>query len=179
MNRKKLKTISMMCVVVCLSACGTKTVSKNALSKDEASSSPAPLQEDVPVTEPAGQSPFAVLEYTGYLDECSEWSEYDRFCKQDYDNDGKMDRVFRDNHEDTELCDYQIEFGDGTSFMIPNFPYVGVPSLDAVDFDKDGVNELILKLGYMSTDPQAEGDVCVMGKVDGKFEIVGTRYVPA
>ncbi len=59
------------------------------------------------------QNALGYGDYTGYLETCAKWSGYEEFVDQDYDGDGKIDHVYRENIVDFESCRYRIEFGNG------------------------------------------------------------------
>lgn len=103
------------------------------------------------VTEPAVTeesetgTTFGYTGYTGYMDECEGWSYYDSFVNQDYDGDGKTDRIYRTAYKETETCDFRFEMACGDTFVAKNLSDAGSPCVEAVDLDGDGTNEIVLK----------------------------------
>lgn len=102
-------------------------------------------------------------EYTGYLDECVQWTEYTDFVDCDYDGDGLVDRVYREYYAEPdtgELCDYQIEFGNGEVILIEECWETGFPQIQHGDLTGDGRQEILFTQSYpTSTFPPAFGDV--------------------
>ncbi len=111
-------------------------------------------------------TPSAYSEYTGYMDKCVQWTGYRQFENQDYDGDGRIDRVFRTYQKNTEYCHYKILFGNQMVIDVSNqMPAIGTPSIQAADINSDGKNEIIFTLQYdMSSDMRAFGDLIVYEK---------------
>ena len=112
----------------------------------------------------------AYTAYTGYMDECREWTGYMAFAGQDYDGDGLTDRVYRTYYKDSGYCHYQIRFGNRDVLDCDKDVYAdGKPSVKAADINGDGYNEIILMLQYdTGTDMRAFGDLAVFEKKDGE-----------
>ena len=81
---------------------------------------------------------FEYASYTGYLDECTAWDGYLQFTGQDYDGDGKTDRVYRTNLIDDEMCMYRIEFGNGDVLETKQLG-MGMPEIRTCDLNGDEV----------------------------------------
>lgn len=110
--------------------------------------------------------------YTGYLDECLTWTDYQMFVNQDYDEDGLIDRVWRENIEDWALCSYRIDFGNGDVLLMEKTGG-GSPSVQTGDLDGDGQNEILLLQSYgYSTDPTAFGEWAVYKKSENSYEML-------
>lgn len=113
---------------------------------------------------------FAYADYTGYLDECTDWMECSQFQERDYDKDGLWDRVYRENLSDFESCNYRIEFGNGDLIRIPQMGG-GIPHVMRCDLDGDDTSEILFQQSYgFSTDPMAFGEVAVFAKKNGTYE---------
>ena len=98
---------------------------------------------------------FDYGDYTGYLDECTDWVGYEQFVRQDYDGDGKIDRVYRENIADYERCTYRIEFGNGDLIQTKEFG-MGMPTVRTCDLNGDGMREILVQVYYgFSTDNNA------------------------
>ncbi len=119
-------------------------------------------------------TPSAYSEYTGYMDECVQWTGYRQFENQDYDGDGCIDRVFRTYRKNTEYCHYKIVFGNQMVIDVSDeASAIGTPSVQAADINGDGKNEIIFTLRYdTSSDMRAFGDLVV-------YEKKGDAYVEA
>ena len=113
-------------------------------------------------------------EYSGYLDACRGWKGRTAFAGQDYDGDGKTDRVYRTYLKDSEFCRYRIEFGNQTVLAIRRkVCYDGKPVIKSADINGDGEREIIFSQQYeLSTDMRGLGDTAV-------FEKKGNAYVQA
>ncbi len=120
-------------------------------------------------SKPVQTTPFAYVEYTGYLDACTQWTGHTAFVGQDYDGDGRTDRVFRTYEKDSQYCRYRILFGNNTVLEFEKDVYMdGMPTIKAADLNGDGVNEIILLLQYAaSTDMRTVGDFAVFEKTKG------------
>lgn len=107
---------------------------------------------------------FGYNGYTGYLDECTTWTERGSFADCDYDNDGLTDRVYREEVKEWEYCGYRIDFGNGQSYTFPGkWMSGGYPVAQAADLTGDGVNEIIFTQSYgFSSDPMAFGEMAVL-----------------
>ncbi len=104
--------------------------------------------------------------YTGYLDACTQWTDYERFVNLDLDKDGLTDRVWRASHgeETWSSADYRIDFGNGDVAELKDMGG-GVPHVRAVDVDGDNQMEVLFQLSYeFSTDPRAYGDMALLMK---------------
>ncbi|WP_310602142.1 M56 family metallopeptidase [Anaerosporobacter sp.] len=118
------------------------------------------------------QSFFGYMDYTGWLDECTQWSFYNNFVDQDYDKDGMPDRVYREmaeNGEDGE-CSYRIAFGNGDELIV-NDVKNGFLHIQGVDLTGDGCNEIVVSLTYVfSTNPAAFGENRIFEKKAEGYE---------
>jgi hypothetical protein len=108
---------------------------------------------------------LAYMYYQGYMDLCTEWNRYESFVNQDYDNDQKIDRVYRSCKYISGLNYYnvyRIEFGNGERLVIDDVG-TGTPSIFGEDLDGDGINEIVVKFTYslVSTDPSSVGEMAV------------------
>ncbi|MCM1542393.1 MAG: hypothetical protein NC121_14195 [Blautia sp.] len=126
-------------------------------------------------TPPEG-SAFGYHDYTGYLDECVQWTGYSAFASCDYDGDGITDRVWRENIRDWSAADYRIEFGNGDVIELPETAG-GTPEVRSLDLDGDGIREILFTetFGY-STDPRAFGQMALLrkeGEYYGMMDIPG------
>ncbi len=141
--------------------------SMKALGEEPVAEEPV---EEAPVdegTEPATdenveKSPAALWGYTGYVDECLEYYWRDDFVNQDYDEDGKTDRLYRTYRNDPESADYVIEFGNGNKLEINGVWDTGFPHIQMADLNSDGEKDVLFTLSYdTSTDPMAFGNMLV------------------
>ncbi len=99
--------------------------------------------------------------YTGYLDECVQWTDYESFRGCDYDGDGRTDRIHRE-YRGQELCDYRVEFGNGEELTVKDCYDTGFPRVQHGDLNGDGRQEILFTLSYpTSTDPTAFGDAAL------------------
>lgn len=103
--------------------------------------------------------------YTGYMDECVNYSGYDEFVNQDYDRDGRTDRVWRQEtvQEDgsTEIM-YRVEFGSGDMLTVDGLENDGIPDFQSGDLTGDGKMELLFTQSYSyGTDPMGFGEMAV------------------
>lgn len=113
---------------------------------------------------------FAYGSYTGYLDKCTDWDSYEQFVSQDYDGDGRIDRVYRANIADYGMCTYRIEFGNGDIIQTKTFG-MGMPTVQTCDLNGDGVREILIEASYgFSTDPNAYGEAALFEKKNGSYE---------
>ncbi|MDE7416684.1 MAG: M56 family metallopeptidase [Lachnospiraceae bacterium] len=113
---------------------------------------------------------FDYGDYTGYLDECTDWDGYEQFVHQDYDGDGKVDRVYRENIADYEMCTYSIEFGNGDLIQTKEIG-MGMPTVRTCDLNGDGVREILVQVYYgFGTDPNAYGETALFEKKNGSYE---------
>lgn len=113
---------------------------------------------------------FAYADYTGYLDECADWSGYSQFLERDYDEDGLTDRVYRENISEYESCNYRIEFGNGDLIEIPRMGS-GIPDVQRCDLDGDGTDEILFRQYYgFSTNPRAFGETAIFIKKNNQYE---------
>lgn len=112
---------------------------------------------------------FEYASYTGYLDECTAWDGYLQFTGQDYDGDGKTDRVYRTNLIDDEMCTYRIEFGNGDVLETKQLG-MGMPEIRTCDLNGDEVKEMLIQLSYgFSSDPNAYGETALFEKKKGSY----------
>ncbi len=113
---------------------------------------------------------FDYGDYTGYLDECTDWDGYGQFVHQDYDGDGRIDHVYRENIEDYTTCTYRIEFGNGDIIQSKEFG-MGMPTVQTCDLNGDGVKEILIQVYYgFSTDPNYYGETALFEKKNGSYE---------
>nr|MCR4787297.1 hypothetical protein [Lachnospiraceae bacterium] len=105
-------------------------------------------------------SPFILWEYTGYVDECTDYTWYREFVDKDYDEDGQKDRLFREAVIDEELAYYTLDFGNGRELHVPEAYDTGFPHIEAADINEDGEKEILFTLSYdTSTHPPAVSDI--------------------
>ncbi len=124
---------------------------------------------DASCAAPAG-SIFGYTDYAGYLDECTAWDSYEQFVGQDYDGDGRTDRVYREYIASDERCTYRIEFGNGDRIQTKEFG-MGMPVVRTCDLNGDGVKEILIQMYYgFSTDPNAYGETALFEKKDGSYQ---------
>lgn len=128
------------------------------------------LQED---SGGEGARTFGYNNYTGYLDECTQWTWYEEFVNLDLDGDGRTDRVWRENIEDWALADYRIEFGNGDVAELSGMGG-GIPQVRSLDINGDSRREVLFTLSYgFSTDPRAFGENALLMKgEDGAYGLV-------
>ena len=113
---------------------------------------------------------FAYASYTGYMDECAAWDGYGQFVNRDYDGDGRRDRVYRANIGLDDMCTYRIEFGNGDVIETKRLG-MGIPEIQTCDLNGDGVKEILIQLSYgFSTDPNANGEMALFEKKNGRYE---------
>lgn len=113
---------------------------------------------------------FDYGDYTGYLDGCTDWDGYGQFVHQDYDGDGRIDRVYRENIEDYTMCTYRIEFGNGDIIQTKEFG-MGMPTVRTCDLNGDGVKEILIQVYYgFGTDPNYYGETALFEKKNGSYE---------
>lgn len=113
---------------------------------------------------------FAYASYTGYMDECAAWDGYGQFVNRDYDGDGRRDRVYRTNLGLDDMCTYRIEFGNGDVIETKRLG-MGIPEIQTCDLNGDGVKEILIQLSYgFSTDPNANGEMALFEKKNGRYE---------
>ncbi len=113
---------------------------------------------------------FGYADYTGYLDACTAWDGYGQFVGQDYDGDGKSDRVYREYIAADEQCTYRIEFGNGDLIQTREFG-MGMPAVRTCDLNGDSVKEIMIQAYYgFSTDPNAYGEAALFEKKDGSYQ---------
>lgn len=94
------------------------------------------------------QTDISFENYTGYLDECTDWTEKGDFTNKDYDGDGICDRIYRTFVND-KTCNYRIDFGNGDILaMDKNVGSTGTPHIMAVDLTSDGESEIVFTLSY-------------------------------
>lgn len=112
---------------------------------------------------------FGYRGYTGYLDQCTDWDGHERFVEQDYDGDGLIDRVYREEETKDENSRYRIEFGNGDSIQI-GWMGGGTPVVAACDLNGDGKKEILFQLLYGdSSDPNAFGESALYEKQNGSY----------
>lgn len=112
---------------------------------------------------------FEYASYTGYLDECTAWDGHEQFGGQDYDGDGKTDRVYRTSLIYDEMCTYRIEFGNGDLLETKQLG-MGMPGIRSCDLDGDGVKEILIQLSYgFNSDPNAYGETALFEKKKGSY----------
>jgi beta-lactamase regulating signal transducer with metallopeptidase domain len=115
---------------------------------------------------------FGYMDYTGWLDECTIWTDYEEFLDQDYDGDGVKDRVYKEVIPDNEDGDsnYRIAFGNGDELMITGIG-TGFPKIQGIDLTGDGINEIIASFTYgFSTNPASFGENLIFEKTTKGYE---------
>lgn len=115
---------------------------------------------------------FGYMDYTGWLDECTTWTDYEDFLDQDYDGDGVIDRVYKEVISDNEDGDsnYRIAFGNGDELTITGIG-TGFPKMQGIDLTGDGVNEIVASFTYgFSTNPAAFGENLIFEKSAKGYE---------
>ncbi len=151
-------------------------ISANVPSSEERGDGPSKLPQEEQEEE-IRKSIFAYQEYIGYLDECYEWTDCDAFTNQDYDMDGKNDRVYREFTGGSEALNkglrtgkYRIELGNGEVIEFADINPIGSPEVLAFDMTGDGQNEILFRQTYYwSTGPEGHGEFLLFEKVDGKY----------
>lgn len=117
----------------------------------------------------ASPSIFGYRGYTGYLDECADWDGYEQFLGQDYDGDGLIDRVYREEEADNESSRYRMEFGNGDTVQT-GWMGGGTPVVETCDLNGDGSKEILFQLSYGDgSDPKAFGEAVLYGKQNGSY----------
>lgn len=106
--------------------------------------------------------------YTGYMDECINYTGYGEFADQDYDGDGRPDRVWRQEtvqEDGSTLYLYRIEFGNGDVLTIDDLENDGIPSFQSGDLTGDGRREILFTQDYSyGTDPMGFGEMAVYAR---------------
>lgn len=126
------------------------------------------FDDEIALTQGGGL--FAYASYTGYMDECAAWDGYGQFVNRDYDGDGRRDRVYRTNLGLDDMCTYRIEFGNGDVIETKRLG-MGIPEIQTCDLNGDGVKEILIQLSYgFSTDPNANGEMALFEKKNGRYE---------
>lgn len=126
------------------------------------------FDDEIALTQGGGL--FAYASYTGYMDECAAWDGYGQFVNRDYDGDGRRDRVYRANIGLDDRCTYRIEFGNGDVIETKRLG-MGIPEIQTCDLNGDGVKEILIQLSYgFSTDPNANGEMALFEKKNGRYE---------
>ena len=135
-----------------------------------------PEETEGPVEDMVEQSFMGHWEYTGYMDECIQWTEYDDFVGCDYDGDGLEDRVYRVYPEDpnTEVsCGYRVEFGNGEVIQIERCTETGFPQIQHGDLNGDGRQEILFTQTYpTSTDPSSFGNAELYEWTEEGYQVV-------
>ncbi len=105
-------------------------------------------------------------DYTGYQDECVGWGDYESFVGQDYDRDGKVDRVYKEYREDADANFYRIEFGNGDVIAMDcGVSGTAFLNIKSADINGDGNIEMVLSFLYgASTDMRGAGGMAVYEK---------------
>ena len=190
MKKKNLIAIGMIISgSLVLGACSSSVADTNRgnyeAEKDTETPTPEPVEEAAPTAEPTEAeeepaatpeavneedlSPIVLWEYDGYVDECAEYLWRTEFVDQDYDNDGKTDRLYRHySDNDPDRAAYTIEFGNGETINITKGWNTGFPHVQAGDMNKDGWVDIVFDLSYdTSTHPPAAGQLWVFESVGG------------
>jgi len=94
---------------------------------------------------------FSYQTYTGYLDTLTSWPAHEEFKDQDYDNDGTIDRIYRQYNESDETCTLRFDFGSGDSFTVEGLSDKGRLYVQAVDFDNDAQSEIFISQDSVRT----------------------------
>ena len=118
------------------------------------------------------ENPISLWEYTGYLDAFPwENTEDSSLFSDDYDGDGKTDRVYRSAVQEEGYYQYQIEFASGEVLKLEKpVSNIGYPRIDGADVTGDGQNEIIFQVGYpTSTNPLAFGELVVYEQQKGNY----------
>lgn len=137
--------------------------------------------ENVEVSNDTGEeaeeiTPWYFTPYNGYMDECTHWLYYEKFVDKDYDGDGEIDRVYREEVIGTKLEDeskYLIELSGGQTLEIGKTTN-GLPEVKTYDFDQDGELEILFTCSFdFNTKADYIGlDIALFDKVDGVYERV-------
>ena len=103
--RNKRNCILIGVAVLLLTACGAKSDSDSQVATISTYEQSEKKQEDTETSAKDEVEPSFVghWEYTGYLDECVQWTEYEEFVGCDYDGDGLEDRVYREYHQEPNI----------------------------------------------------------------------------
>ncbi|MCH5344701.1 MAG: hypothetical protein J1E64_11740 [Acetatifactor sp.] len=163
--RNKRNSILIGVAILLLTACGAENDADNPGATTSAYEQNEETRADTEISpeDVVERSWVGHWEYTGYLDECIQWTEYEEFVGCDYDGDGLKDRVYREYHAKPntgEWCDYQVEFGNGEVILAQNCADTGFPQIQHGDLDGDGRQEILFTLSYpTSTYPPAFGNV--------------------
>ncbi len=186
MSKRKLYSIWLCTLlIVMINACGsTQTSSSNSRNMEAGTKETMAQQSsgistaDTELTEEpssaAGKKDepqqIQCIGYTGYLDECTWWFGYENFIDCDYDKDGWVDRVYREDAG--EQCSYRIEFGNGDILHINNAGS-GIPEIRSADLNGQEGQEILFTQSYgFSTNPQAFGELAVFEKsADGYHRV--------
>ncbi len=177
-SEKKRMFLTAGLLIFCVMALTVMTDGRSLLYADKGNAvygAKKAAESGEPETASDSQSSFSqAYGYTGYLDECRQWEGCTAFAGQDYDGDGKTDRVWRTFQENTGYCKYRIEFGSQTVLDLGRkLWYHGKPVIKAADINSDGKREIIFSLKYeTATDMRGFGDTVV-------FEKKGDTYVRA
>lgn len=111
--------------------------------------------------------------YTGYLDEYDNWEGRKSFTNCDYDADGVIDRVYREENivdEYSTNVNWRIEFGNGDVIQLNHY-IEDFLSIYATDLTGNGVPEIIISGCYAaSTNPAGYGVAAVFTRKDNGYE---------
>lgn len=122
--------------------------------------------------EPVQGTMGGYMSYTGYMDECYTYEGYDSFVGQDYDEDGLIDRVWREDIKNSSMGSYRIEFGNGDVLLVEKIGD-GFPDITCGDLDGDGINEILFRaIIWGSTDPDSYGEWAVFKKNGSTYEML-------
>ncbi len=119
---------------------------------------------------------FNYENYVGYLDECYYYYDFKDFVNKDYDCDGLVDRVYRN-----EDISYRIEFGNGDVLEIVRNLWPGtILELHSADLNGDGKQEIIFvndNDSYMSNNPYPTVDLVVYEKEGDSYKEMDLPFI--
>lgn len=118
----------------------------------------------------------SAFDYTGYMDEHPQLVKNNP--KYDYDGDGLMDRIYKEDNKDTGESSFYVHFGNSNKLLLTDRQYGFLYSTYAADLTGDGVNEIIFE--QFSTSTKSDNlYYSIASYKDGTYEIIDIPYFHA
>lgn len=144
---KKLLSLSLV-LILSLTSCSTPAPANNPTTTDD-----------------------SYISYTGYLDECTDWTDSTEFAGQDYDADGTTDRIYRQYNDSDQTCTLRFDLGSNQTFTVEGLSAKGRLFVQGIDFNADGVNEIFIKQDAIITkEERVESFIAVYEKQDNEYK---------